>query len=125
MKLAEDSSDAPSRANAGLIGPLSLADLSPDLRTVIEASKPGEVTRPIRTTRGYQFFKIESMTSAETLPFEQAREQINDKVFSGKRKEEFDKYLAKLRSQAIIDWKNDEVKQAYEQGLAQAQATAQ
>jgi parvulin-like peptidyl-prolyl isomerase len=125
MKLAEESSDAPSRANAGLIGPLSLSDLSPELRTVIEAAKPGEVTRPIRTNRGYQFFKIESMTSAETVPFEQAREQINDKVFTGKRKEEFDKYLAKLRSQAIIDWKNAEVKQAYEQGLAQTQATAQ
>jgi parvulin-like peptidyl-prolyl isomerase len=118
MKLAEESSDAPSRANAGLIGPLNLTDLSPDLRSVIESSKPGDVTRPVRTTRGYQFFKIESLTTPETTPFEQAREQINDRVFAGKRKDEFDKYLAKLRTQAIIDWKNADVKKAYEEGLA-------
>ena len=31
-----DLSDAPSKANAGLIGPLSLNDLSPDLRKLIE-----------------------------------------------------------------------------------------
>ncbi len=46
MKLAEESSDAPSRANAGLIGPLSLTDLSPDLRKMIESTKPGDVTKP-------------------------------------------------------------------------------
>jgi peptidyl-prolyl cis-trans isomerase SurA len=118
MKLAEENSDAPSKANAGLIGPLSLADLSPDLRKMIEPAKAGDVTPIIRTTRGYQFFKIEALTTADTLGFEQAREQINDKVFTGKRKDEFDKYLNKLRTQAIIDWKNQDVKKAYEEGLA-------
>jgi parvulin-like peptidyl-prolyl isomerase len=118
-KLAADSSDAPSRANAGLIGPISLSDLSPELRQIIEPMKAGEVTQVIRTQRGYQFFKVESVAAAQTMPFEQAREQINDRVFTGKRKEEFDKYLAKLRSQAIIEWKNPDVKKAYEQGLAE------
>jgi len=118
MKLAEESSDAPSKANAGLIGPLSLGDLSPDLRKMIEPAKPGDVTPIIRTTRGYQFFKIETLSASDTMGFEQAREQINDKVFTGKRKDEFDKYMAKLRTQAIIDWKNADVKKAYEEGLA-------
>ncbi len=52
------------------------------------------------------------------MAFEQAREQINDRVFTGKRKDEFEKYLTKLRTQAIIDWKNADVKKAYEEGLA-------
>lgn len=117
MKLAEDSSDAPSRANAGLIGPLNMADLSPELRKVIEPMKTGDITPVIRTTRGYQVFKVEMVTAAETVPFEQAREQINERVFTGKRKEEFDKYLAKLKAQAIIEWKNADVKKAYEEGL--------
>jgi peptidyl-prolyl cis-trans isomerase SurA len=118
MKLAEENSDAASKANAGLIGPLNLGDLTPDLRKIIETTKPGDVTEPVRTARGYQFFKIETLTKSETTPFEQAREQINDRVFTGKRKEEFDKYLTKLRTQAIIDWKNADVKKAYEEGLA-------
>jgi hypothetical protein len=56
------------------------------------------------------------------MSFEQAREQIGDRVFTDKRKAEFQKYLEKLRSQAIIEWKNQDVKKAFEQGLKQ-QAT--
>jgi len=123
-KLAADLSDAPSRANAGLIGPISLNDLSPDLRKFIEAMKVGEVSQVVRTPRGYQIFKLESSTPAEVMPFEKAREQISDRVFTGKRKEEFDRYLAKLRDEAIIEWKNEDLKRAYEEGLkAQGQTT--
>ncbi|PWT81867.1 MAG: hypothetical protein C5B57_09710 [Blastocatellia bacterium] len=118
-QLAADSSDSPSRANAGLIGPLSLNDLSADLRRVVETKKSGEITDVIRTQRGYQIIKVESIKASQTMPFEQAHEQINDRVVTGKRKEEFDKYLDRLRAQAIIEWKNSEVKQAYEQGMAE------
>jgi peptidyl-prolyl cis-trans isomerase SurA len=118
-KMAADSSDAPSKANSGLIGPISVTDLSSDLRQMIEPMKSGDITQVVRTTRGYQFFKIESMTASQKMPFEQAREQISDRVFTGKRKEEYDKYLVKLRTQAIIDWKNADVKKAYEEGLVE------
>src|SRR5438876_7507768 len=43
-KLAADMSDAPSRANAGLIGPLSVKDLSPEFQKLVESMKPGAVT---------------------------------------------------------------------------------
>ncbi|HWF86313.1 MAG TPA: peptidyl-prolyl cis-trans isomerase [Vicinamibacterales bacterium] len=121
-KVAVEVSDAPSKANAGLIGPLSMNDLSPDLRKVVEGLKVGGVSEVVHTTRGYQLLKLESSTPAQTLPFEQAREQISDRVFTGKRQEEFDKYKAKLRQQAIIEWKNEDVKKAYEAGLKAAGA---
>jgi hypothetical protein len=41
-------------------------------------------------------------------------------VFTGKRQEEFEKYKEKLRQQAIIEWKNEDVKKAYEAGLKAA-----
>ena len=56
---------------------------------------------------------------------EEARERISERVFEQKRRGEFQKYLVRLRGQAIIEWKNDEVKKAYESGLAaQTAATA-
>ncbi len=58
------------------------------------------------------------------MPFEQARDQIGERVFTGKRKEEYKKYLDKLRAQAIIEWKNEDVKKAYEEGLKQASAAS-
>jgi len=116
-KLAGAVSDSPSKANGGLIGPLSLNDISPDLRRVIEKMKPGDVTEPVRNARGYQIFKLEAMTATQTLTFDQAREQISEHVFTDKRKAEFQKYMQKLRAQAIIEWKNPEVKKAFDEGL--------
>jgi len=117
-KLAADLSESPSRSNAGLIGPISVKDLSPDFQKLIESMKPGDITEPIRTQRGYQVLKLESSTGTQTLPFEQAREQISDRVFTDKRQVEFQKYLEKLRAEAIIDWKNQEIKKAYDEGIA-------
>jgi peptidyl-prolyl cis-trans isomerase SurA len=122
-KLAAEISDSPSKANAGLIGPLSVNDLSPDLRKLAESMKAGDVSEPVRTTRGYQLLKLETITPTNTLPLDKAREQISERVFTDKRKAEFQKYLQKLRAQAIIEWKNEDVKKAFEEGM-KLQATA-
>ena len=116
-KLAADMSDAPSRANAGLIGPLNVNDLSPELKKLVSSMKVSDVTDVLKAPRGYQILKLESSKVAETLPFEKAREQISDKVFSEKRRREFEKYLEKLRGESIIEWKNDDLKKAYDLGL--------
>jgi parvulin-like peptidyl-prolyl isomerase len=121
-RVAAEVSASPSKANGGLIGPISLNDLSPDLRAVIEPMKAGDVTEVLRTARGYQLLKLESSSPKQTLPFEQAREQISDRVFTGKRKEQLQKYLDKMRAQAIIEWKNEDIKKAYEEGLKQLAA---
>ena len=115
-------SDAPSKANAGLIGPLNLNELSPELRKLIESMKPGRDQRarsapPAATS----FSSSKRSTPPETLPFDQARNQIGERVFTDKRREEYDKFLERLRAQAIIEWKNDELKKAYEQGLSETQ----
>ena len=116
-KLAAEISESPSKANGGLIGPLSIADISPDLRKVVEAMKPGDISQPIRTARGVQLLKLESRTDTQVMPFEQARDQIGERVFTDKRKVEYMKYLEKLRGQAIIEWKNPDVRKAFEEGL--------
>jgi peptidyl-prolyl cis-trans isomerase SurA len=116
-KLAADMSDAPSKANAGLIGPLNVNDLSPDLKKLVSTMKVGDVTEVLRAPRGYQILKLETSKVAETLPFDKAHEQISDKVFSEKRRREFEKYLEKLRGESIIEWKNADLKKAYDLGL--------
>jgi len=118
-KAASEVSESPSKANSGLIGPLNLGDISPDLRKIIDAMKPGDVTDVIRTNRGYQILKLETKTQAETMPFAQAHEQIGERVFTDKRKVEYQKYLDKLRAQAIIEWKNEDIKRAFLEGLKQ------
>jgi peptidyl-prolyl cis-trans isomerase SurA len=118
-KLAADLSDSPSKANAGLIGPLSVLDISPDVRKLVDQMKPGDVSEPIRNARGFQILKLEARSESQTMPFEQAKDQIGERVFTDKRKVEYMKYLDRLRAQAIIEWKNQDVKKAFEEGLKQ------
>ena len=115
--VAADVSESPSKANAGLIGPLSVTDISPDLRKLIESMKSGDVSELIRTPRGYQILKLETISAAQTMTLDQAREQIGERVFTDKRRAEFQKYVEKLRAQAIIEWKNQDVRKAFEEGI--------
>jgi hypothetical protein len=46
------------------------------------------------------------------------RNQVADRVFREKGRPELAKYLQKLRDQAIIEWKNDDLKKAYDIFLA-------
>ena len=115
--VAAEVSESPSKANAGLIGPLSVTDISPDLRKLIESIKPGDVSELIRTPRGYQILKLETISAAQTMTLDQAREQIGERVFTDKRRAEFQKYVEKLRAQAIIEWKNQDVRKAFEEGI--------
>ena len=73
----------------------------------------------LRTSRGYQIIKIETLQDSTTKPFEDAKGEVADKIANGKRQGEYEKFLTKLRSEAIIDWKNDEIKKAYEVGMQQ------
>jgi peptidyl-prolyl cis-trans isomerase SurA len=123
--IAGEISDSASKANGGLIGPISRSDLSEDLQKVIDKMKPGQLTSVVRSPRGYQIIKLESSTVAGTKTMDEARPEISDKVAMEKRQLQFQQYLRQLRAQAIIDWKNDEVKRAYELGVKQAETARQ
>ncbi len=79
-QLASSSSDSGSKANGGLIGPISRDDLSPDLQKNLASMKPGDVTPIIRTTRGYQIIKLENATTAHTKSLDEARADVSEKL---------------------------------------------
>jgi peptidyl-prolyl cis-trans isomerase SurA len=116
-KVAADVSDSPSKANGGLIGPFSHNDMSPQLQELVDKMKPGDLTPVIRTPKGYQVFKLESLKPQELQPFDKVRDLIADKVAAERTRVEMRKFLARLRDQAIIEWKNDDLKKAYEKQL--------
>jgi len=122
-RLAADYSDSGSKANGGLVGPLSKSDLSEDLQKALAGLNEGGVTPVLRSARGYQVVKIEKLQDSTTKPFDDAKNEIADKIASGKRKVEFDKFLDKLRTDAIIDWKNDDLKTAYDLGVKTSRGT--
>ena len=116
-KLVAEMSDSASKANGGLVGPLGHDELSPDIQKLIDPLKVGGVTDVFRTAKGWAILKVEAQTQPVILGFDQARDQISDKVYQGKRRVEIDKYLEKLRGQAIIEWKNEDLHKIYDARL--------
>ncbi|MGE0704693.1 MAG: peptidyl-prolyl cis-trans isomerase [Vicinamibacterales bacterium] len=122
--LASQVSESASKANGGLIGPLSVDEVVADLRTLLDRMNVGDISEPIRTPRGYQVLKLESSSPQQTLPFPEAQQQISDRVFTDKRQAELRRYLSTLRSEAVIDWKSAELERAFKQGLEKLAAPA-
>lgn len=119
-KVAAEVSDSGSKANGGLIGPLPLADLSDSLKKMLETMKPGDITQPLNTGKGYQILKLETMKASVAQPFEGVRDLVADKVYEARQQEEMRKFLSRIRSQAIIEWKNEDLKKMYEARVAAA-----
>ena len=87
------------------------------LQQAIDGLKPGDLTAVLRTSRGFQVIKIETLEPGTIKPFDQSRDEIADRIANEKRRGELMKFMENLRAQAIIDWKNDEMKKAWELGL--------
>jgi peptidyl-prolyl cis-trans isomerase SurA len=120
-QLAAEASDAPSKANGGLIGPIKRDELAEALQKMLDPMKVGDLTAVLRTPRGYQILKLESRTDTKIRTFDEARSDISNKVGETKITGERMKYLDRLRAQATITWRNDELKKAYEVALAARQ----
>jgi peptidyl-prolyl cis-trans isomerase SurA len=117
-KVAAEASAAASKSNGGLIGPINLAEVSVSLQEVIGKMKPGEITQPIRTSKGVQLLKLETVKPASIQPFEGVRDLVADKVHDARQQTEVRKFLSRMRGQALIEWKNDELKKLYEKQIA-------
>jgi len=118
-RLAAEHSDAASKANGGLIGPIKRDELAEALQSLLDKMQVGELTDVLRTQRGYQILKLESRTETRIRSFDDARSDISNRVAGEKSTNERMKYLERLRTQATITWRNDELKKAYEQALAE------
>jgi peptidyl-prolyl cis-trans isomerase SurA len=118
--VAAEVSAAPSKANGGLIGPIALSELSESLQTLVKSMKPGEVTPPIRTARGFQILKLETLKESAVQTFDSVRDLVAERVHNDRQRQEMRKFLTRVRSQAIIEWKNAELKKAYDQVIDQA-----
>lgn len=116
--LVTELSQSGSKANGGLIGPLNLNELAEGLQKVLAPLKTGDIAEPIRTPLGYQLLKVESKDDSSVQPFESVRNEVAMKVQGAREQVEMAKYVESLRAQAIIEWKDEGLKQMYQVYLA-------
>ena len=117
QRLAGEHSAASSKANGGLIGPIHSDELAPQLRDLLASMSVGDITGVLRAQRGYQILKLESRTDSKVKTLAEARGEIGNRIGEQKLRGEREKYLDRLREQATITWRNEELRKAYETAL--------
>ena len=120
--VATEVSASASKANGGLIGPLQLSQLSKSVQKTIGSLEVGDVSEAMPTIQGYQILKLEARTDDTVRSFDEVRENILTSVFNDRRLEEYEKYLDGLRDTATIEWKSEELREAYDQFRTNPQA---
>ena len=116
-KVAGEVSAAASKSNGGLIGPINVTELSESLQELLKTMKPGQVTAPIRVAKGYQILKLETLKETAVQPFDAVSDLVAERVHTDRQRQEVRKFLSRVRGQAIIEWKNPELKKGYDQLL--------
>ena len=107
-------SDAASKANGGLIGPLDVTIISDELAEVLEELEIGEVSEPIRTSLGYQVLQLDARTRPEPQTFEEVQDAIANNVFNDRRSAEYARFLNELREEADFEWKDERLQELFD-----------
>ncbi len=121
--LVAEASESGTKANGGLIGPMLVDELTPAVGAAVATLKAGEVTDVLRLGNGYRIFKLEARTAAEVEPFEKVRNEISQRIYEARLGSEREKFLSKLRTQALIEWKDDSYKKMFEAAQAKRAKT--
>ena len=93
---------------------------SPALADIIKGLSPGQVSAPVRSARGFQLFKLESRSDATPRPYDEVRNEIQQRIFEDRVDAETQKLLERLRTQAVIEWKDDTYRLLYAKALGEA-----
>ncbi|MEE3202604.1 MAG: peptidylprolyl isomerase [Acidobacteriota bacterium] len=106
-------SDAASKANGGLIGPIDLTFVNDAVQTALLGLEKEEISQPVRTPVGYHILQLVERTEPTPLPFEEVRDTIGNSVFSERRVKEYRSYIDRLRNEAVIEWKDPQLEEVY------------
>lgn len=111
-----ESEDGPAGA---LIGPLPVAEVASAVRDALARLKPGDVSMPIKGDDGYRLVKLDELTPASSPPFEAIREAVISRASAEMQLAAVRRYMARLRSTAVLKWKNPTLQAAYERYVAE------
>jgi peptidyl-prolyl cis-trans isomerase SurA len=103
--LAEKFSDSePSRKDPSL-GSFKIPDLKPEIKSVVENAKAGDVTDPVKLESGYTIFRVDQRKEPNQLAFDDERVQnhIGQTLAEQNGRKEEESYLLKLRNDAFIE----------------------
>jgi parvulin-like peptidyl-prolyl isomerase len=96
------SSDVPVKDSKGDLGTLKKNEMDKTLLGAVEKLKKGEISPWVQAKNGLYLLKLEDKKDAKQLAFEEARKQIEDRMFNEKQGAKLAQFLANLKKKSYI-----------------------
>lgn len=103
--LAKEHSADSYAQDGGKVGKTQRTDLSPAFATILMATPTGEILGPLEDTRGYTIVRLDNKHYGPTPPLSEVKSQMESRVRSRKNKDKNDRWINRLKANAMIDKK--------------------
>lgn len=103
---ADSFSTGPGVGSGGDIGSIAWKDLAPEWNAAVAGLKPGQIGQPLRIQDSDALLQVVSIKEGTVVPLDEVREQIYQSLHEGKFEKVFQEYMDKLRSKAVIEYRN-------------------
>lgn len=95
-------SEGPEKEKKGDLGTFKKGEMDKNLENHVFTMKVGELTPWIKTSKGYYILKLEEKKEAKLKSFDEARDEILDKIIETKREPLLKKFFEDLKAKSYI-----------------------
>ena len=100
--LAGTFSEAPSAAKGGQLGVFEINLLTKKIQSAVQGLSAGQFTEVVETEQGYQIFFIEDVISSGGITLDDARQEIQEKLFAEDVDRKYKAWLKTMREKAHV-----------------------
>lgn len=101
VKIYSDEEKA--RDNGGLMQPVKLKDLSPTIRTEVEAIDVAQFTKPVRTSLGFHIFYLEEKKFSGSTEFESQKKKLEFELRNLELANQTRRWLTEQRQKSKVE----------------------
>ena len=98
---AQECSTCPSGAQGGDLGEFGKGQMVKEFEDAAFNAEIGVVVGPVKTQFGYHLIKVEEKKAAETLPFEDVKNQIREMILPQKQNMKYSQKYAELKEKYV------------------------
>jgi parvulin-like peptidyl-prolyl isomerase len=99
------SADSATRDSSGNLGEIPVPNLPPNMREVLTAMSPGEISTPFKRDAGYHIFKVLGRTPETDFKYEEIKDDLKKVVLNRKLEEAYKRWYDRIRKTVNVELK--------------------
>lgn len=98
-ELAKKESECNSKVDGGDLGYFYEGQMVPEFENALKDAELKKIIGPVKTRFGYHIIRVDDKVPPQSLPLEQVKDEIRERIFSDKQKASFEKFIEDLKKE--------------------------